>query len=93
MYFLSNDACKSHSRSKKVIDVRHSVWSNFEIADMDFWRGEFHTGLFDFLENACGFYYERWGDAPVHSIAAALFARKDQLHFLKNIARTSTTPA
>ncbi|KAJ7247351.1 hypothetical protein C8J57DRAFT_1241065 [Mycena rebaudengoi] len=32
-----------------------------------------------------GFYYERWGDAPVHSIGAALFARKDQIHFFEDI--------
>jgi hypothetical protein len=28
---------------------------------------------------------QRWGDAPVHSIAASLFARKDQVHFFGNI--------
>lgn len=28
---------------------------------------------------------QRWGDAPVHSIGAALFARKDQLHFFNDI--------
>lgn len=28
---------------------------------------------------------QRWGDAPVHSIAAALFARKDQIHFFRDI--------
>ncbi|TFK76428.1 glycosyl transferase [Pluteus cervinus] len=60
-------------------------WSNFEIADMDFWRGEAYQRFFDFLESKGGFYYERWGDAPVHSIAAALFARKDQVHFFRDI--------
>ncbi|KAG1756744.1 glycosyltransferase family 15 protein [Suillus paluster] len=60
-------------------------WSNFEIADMDFWRGEAYTKFFEYLEATGGFYYERWGDAPVHSIAAALFARKDQIHFFKDI--------
>ncbi|KAF8163313.1 glycosyltransferase family 15 protein [Crassisporium funariophilum] len=60
-------------------------WSNFEIADMDFWRGEAYQRFFDFLEAKGGFYYERWGDAPVHSIAASLFARKDQLHFFRDI--------
>lgn len=61
------------------------VWSNFEIADMDFWRGEAYTAYFDYLEKKGGFYYERWGDAPVHSIAAALFANKDQLHFFNDV--------
>ncbi|KAJ6630475.1 alpha-1,2-mannosyltransferase [Mycena sp. CBHHK59/15] len=60
-------------------------WSNFEIADMDFWRGEIYTKFFDFLDKTGGFYYERWGDAPVHSIAAALFLHKSQIHFFNEI--------
>ncbi|KAF9227899.1 glycosyltransferase family 15 protein [Gyrodon lividus] len=60
-------------------------WSNFEIADMDFWRSEAYTKYFEFLEEKGGFYYERWGDAPIHSIAVSLFAGKDQIHFFKDI--------
>jgi len=60
-------------------------WSNFEIADMDFWRGEAYQKYFEYLESKGGFYYERWGDAPVHSIAVSLFARKDQVHFFRDI--------
>jgi hypothetical protein len=40
-----------------VIDA-YSVWSNFEIADMDFWRSEAYTKFFEYLENTGGFYYE-----------------------------------
>jgi alpha 1,2-mannosyltransferase len=78
------------------------VWSNFEIGDLDFWRGEAYSKFFDYLDKKGGFYYEvctspttttvfsssclqRWGDAPVHSIGAALFARKDQIHFFNDI--------
>jgi alpha 1,2-mannosyltransferase len=61
------------------------VWSNFEIGDLDFWRSEAYTKYFEHLDQKGGFYYERWGDAPVHSIGAALFARKDQIHFFKEI--------
>jgi len=60
-------------------------WSNFEIADMDFWRGPAYTAFFEYLDSTGGFYYERWGDAPVHSIAASLFAQKDQVHFFEEI--------
>ncbi|KAJ3750961.1 glycosyltransferase family 15 protein [Lentinula detonsa] len=60
-------------------------WSNFEIADMDFWRGEAYTKFFEFLDLKGGFYYERWGDAPIHSIAAALFLDKNELHFFNDI--------
>lgn len=42
----------------KVTYAPHSVWSNFEIADMDFWRGEAYTKFFNYLENTGGFYYE-----------------------------------
>jgi hypothetical protein len=33
-------------------------WSNFEIADMDWFRGEAYQKYFDFLERKGGFYYE-----------------------------------
>ncbi|KAG8954612.1 alpha 1,2-mannosyltransferase 2.4.1 [Tulasnella sp. 424] len=60
-------------------------WSNFEIADLNFWRSAAYTDYFDHLDKAGGFYYERWGDAPVHSIGAALLARRDQIHFFNEI--------
>ena len=34
------------------------VWSNFEIANMEFWRGEAYTKFFDYLDRTGGFYYE-----------------------------------
>jgi Glycolipid 2-alpha-mannosyltransferase len=34
------------------------VWSNFEIADMDFWRGKIYTEFFEYLDATGGFYYE-----------------------------------
>src|SRR5271170_7250733 len=45
---------------------RCHFWSNFEIASLDFWRGEAYMKYFETLDRAGGFYYERWGDAPVH---------------------------
>ncbi|EIW85168.1 glycosyltransferase family 15 protein [Coniophora puteana RWD-64-598 SS2] len=60
-------------------------WSNFEIANMDFWRSEAYSSYFQHLESTGGFYYERWGDAPIHSIAVSLFAGRDQVHFFKDI--------
>ena len=61
------------------------VWSNFEIADLDFFRSPHYLAFFDYLDKTGNFYYERWGDAPVHSIAAALFLPKSQLHFFNEI--------
>jgi mannosyltransferase len=55
-------------------------WSNFEIADIDFFRSPQYRDMFRFLDEDGGFYYERWGDAPVHSLAAALLLRPEQVH-------------
>src|SRR5437868_12523750 len=60
-------------------------WSNFEIADLNFWRGKAYQKYFEFLDKKGGFYYERWGDAPVHSIAAALLLPRDQIHFFGDV--------
>lgn len=55
-------------------------WSNFEIADMDFFRSNEYRALFQLLDEDGGFYYERWGDAPIHSLAAAMLLKPEQLH-------------
>jgi alpha 1,2-mannosyltransferase len=50
MDFISDDAGDTYNMCH--------FWSNFEIADMDFWRGEAYTKFFNHLENTGGFYYE-----------------------------------
>lgn len=56
-------------------------WSNFEIGDMDFWRSQAYEDYFNHLDRAGGFFYERWGDAPVHSIALGLLEDKNRIHW------------
>ncbi|KAF7684260.1 O-glycoside alpha-1,2-mannosyltransferase omh1 [Astathelohania contejeani] len=60
-------------------------WSNFEIASFKFFRNPLYQSYFDWLDKKGGFYYERWGDAPVHSIAAALFLGRDKVYFFEDI--------
>ncbi|KAI1437436.1 glycosyltransferase family 15 protein [Xylaria sp. CBS 124048] len=60
-------------------------WSNFEIADLDFFRGERYQSLYQELERAGGFYYERWGDAAVHSLAVDMLAEPHQVHHFADI--------
>ena len=57
-------------------------WSNFEIADMTFWRSQAYEDYFNHLDRAGGFFYERWGDAPVHSVALGLFEDMNKIHWL-----------
>lgn len=54
----------------------------------NFWRGDAYNSYVEFLDKKGGFYYERWGDAPVHSIGAALFAKKEQIVFFEDIGYT-----
>ncbi|KAI9485446.1 MAG: nucleotide-diphospho-sugar transferase [Benjaminiella poitrasii] len=56
-------------------------WSNFEIGSLKWLRSKEYLAFFNYLDQTGGFFYERWGDAPVHSIAAALFLKKSEVHF------------
>ena len=38
--------------------MKLAVWSNFEIGDLDFWRGDTYMKFFEFLDSKGGFYYE-----------------------------------
>ncbi|KAJ1921504.1 alpha-1,2-mannosyltransferase ktr1 [Mycoemilia scoparia] len=60
-------------------------WSNFEIVDLSLYRSPAYESYFQHLDRAGGFFYERWGDAPIHSIAAALFLTKDQIHWYEDV--------
>jgi mannosyltransferase len=70
-----------HNRKANGYSTCH-FWSNFEIADMTFWRSQAYEDYFNHLDRAGGFFYERWGDAPVHSIAVGLFEDASKVHWL-----------
>ena len=50
-----------------------------------FGEGKLTPSTLEFLDQAGGFFYERWGDAPVHSIAANLFLDKDEVHYFDDV--------
>ncbi|KAI9809191.1 MAG: alpha-1,2-mannosyltransferase ktr1 [Sarcosagium campestre] len=77
MAFLSDDGGETYNRCH--------FWSNFEIGSLDWLRSQAYSDFFDSLDHDGGFFYERWGDAPVHSIAASLLLRKDEIHFFDDI--------
>ncbi|WFD35283.1 hypothetical protein MCUN1_002134 [Malassezia cuniculi] len=74
--------------SKGIFDQKYNnchFWSNFEIGDMRLWRSPAYRAYFEHLDRAGGFFYERWGDAPVHSIAASIFLNRSQIHHFEDI--------
>lgn len=76
MAFLSEDGGETYNMCH--------FWSNFEIGDMDFYRLKLYSALFEYIDKAGGFYYSRWGDAPVHSMAVSLLLSKEELLFMDN---------
>lgn len=61
-------------------------WSNFEVGNLNWLRSKAYIDFFEQLDQDGGFFYERWGDAPVHSIAAGLLLKKEEIHFFDDIA-------
>lgn len=55
-------------------------WSNFEIANLNFFRSDKYIRYFEHLDRRGGFFYERWGDAPVHTIAVAMMLNRSEIH-------------
>lgn len=82
---ILNDGDVMHGMSSNDYNLCH-FWSNFEIGDLNFFRSDKYLNFFSHLDETNGFYYERWGDAPVHSIAMALLLRSDELIHFEEIA-------
>ncbi|KAM3424486.1 hypothetical protein BST61_g6490 [Cercospora zeina] len=61
-------------------------WSNFEIGNLNWLRSDAYIDYFTHLDQEGGFFYERWGDAPIHSIAASLMLKKEEIHLFNDIA-------
>lgn len=60
-------------------------YSNFEIGSLAFFRGKQHRAYFDYLDHAGGFFYERYGDAPIHTLSVSMFLPKSQVWFFRDI--------
>lgn len=60
-------------------------WSNFEIANLNLWRRPEYQAYFNYLDSTGNFFYERWGDAIVHSLAVGMFLNKSEVHFFDDI--------
>ncbi|KAK4083241.1 hypothetical protein PCL_04728 [Purpureocillium lilacinum] len=78
MGFLSDDGGDTYNHCH--------FWSNFEIGSLNWLRSKQYIDFFESLDQDGGFFYERWGDAPVHSIAAGLMLNKSDIHFFNDIA-------
>lgn len=76
--FISDDGGETYNNCH--------FWSNFEVGSLNWLRSKAYVDFFESLDQDGGFFYERWGDAPVHSIAAGLMLNKSEIHFFNDIA-------
>ncbi|CAN3359388.1 probable mannosyltransferase Yur1p [Diutina catenulata] len=87
-YLLSKEPEMDQGHAQPPSNISYNLchfWSNFEIASLDFFRSEAYETFFNYLDSTGNFYYERWGDAPVHSIAVNLLADKHKVHHFEDI--------
>ncbi|EDO16485.1 hypothetical protein Kpol_513p1 [Vanderwaltozyma polyspora DSM 70294] len=59
--------------------------SSFEVASLEFWRSPAFKALFDYLDHKGGFFYERWSESAVHTLATIYLLPKDRIHFFPEI--------
>ncbi|KAK0279986.1 O-glycoside alpha-1,2-mannosyltransferase 4 [Friedmanniomyces endolithicus] len=66
-------------------------WSNFEIAKLDFFRSQEYEDFFNMMDRSGGFWTERWGDAPIHSLAAGALLAPSDIHYFRDFGYRHTT--
>ncbi|RCH83058.1 hypothetical protein CU097_002976 [Rhizopus azygosporus] len=64
------------------------ISTSFEIVNLSFLRSEEYRTLFYYLDLVGGFFYERWTDSAVRTIATALFLNRQDIHFFNDVAFT-----
>ncbi|KAG6989829.1 hypothetical protein G7Y79_00063g093800 [Physcia stellaris] len=74
----------------EVYNMCH-FWSNFEIARLDWFRSKEYNDFFDMMDRSGGFWMERWGDAPIHSLAAGALLSPKDIHYFRDIGYRHTT--
>lgn len=97
--FLEYFVLNSKTPLNKPINERYDnenfnmchFWSNFEIASTQFFKSHEYQSYLSYLENSRGFYTERWGDAPIHSLAIGMFLSLDEIHYFRDIGYKHST--
>lgn len=60
-------------------------WNNFEITDLAFFRSQRYQEYFTYLDRSGGFFYERWGDAPVRTFGLMLLSQRPDIIWFEEV--------
>ncbi|KAL1592076.1 O-glycoside alpha-1,2-mannosyltransferase 4 [Nothophoma quercina] len=66
-------------------------WSNFEIVNLSWYRSKEYNDFFEMMDRSGGFWMERWGDAPIHSLAAGILLSPADVHYFRDFGYRHTT--
>lgn len=99
---LPEDILKQEPMSNKLPDIdpenmegeKYNMchyWSNFEIARLSFFRSKEYEDFFQMMDRSGGFWMERWGDAPIHSLAAGILLAPSDIHYFRDFGYRHTT--
>lgn len=80
--FITHDS-ETNTFEPRNYNLCH-YWSNFEIADLAFFRSKEYEDYFQYLDETGNFFYERWGDAPIHSLAVSYLLPFEKVHYFAN---------
>ncbi|KAI0533416.1 glycolipid 2-alpha-mannosyltransferase-domain-containing protein [Xylaria digitata] len=86
-----SDASQQVDEDDSSHDINHleynncQFYSNFEVGSLAFFRSEEHRAYFEHLDKTGGFYYERFGDAPIHTLSVSLFLPKSRVWYFRDI--------
>jgi len=61
-------------------------YNNFEISALSLWKSQQYQDYINYIDLLGGIYYNRWGDAPIKTIAVTLFLREQDVHMFANVS-------
>ena len=78
---------KGHIFKPDIIDAHRNrvFYTNFEIFDMEWFKGNDYQNFYNFIDNTGGIYVYRWGDHSIRYIALNSLLEKEQLYFFNDI--------
>ena len=87
------DAARQYVASNNITTQFFHQWSdiqmfynNFELSKLSFWLSRQYQEYIEHIDQLGGIYYNRWGDAPIKSIAVSMFMPKRKLRNFRNIS-------
>ncbi|GMG19689.1 unnamed protein product [Ambrosiozyma monospora] len=81
--------------SKKSFDAHFNLcryWTESEIVELDFLRSLPYTKFFNYLDETGNFFYERWSDGIVRTVAVSFMVGADQIQYFDNTGYNLANP-